>query len=240
MDIIPAIDLREGTCVRVFGNTTPAEIYTDDPVEQAVLLAQMGATKIHITDLDAAFSGHLCNLRVIQEMAKLPNISLQLSGGVRSLADIATLDGLGVEYIVVGVRFLGNKDLLKEAYAKYGERIIPGVDARDGLVAIEGYELSLSKTVSMLLDEIGSLNISKILYTDLRRYGSMQGPNFQGIEDLVEESRLDVMVAGGVSDYASLLRLKEIGVAGAVIGKAIYAGNIELQRAMELAAKANK
>lgn len=237
MEIIPAIDLREGACARVFGEVSPAEIYTDNPLEQAIIFKQLGATQIHITDLDGSFSGHLCNLRVVQEIAEKSGLSLQLSGGVRSLEDIATLSELGVNHIVVGNHFLNNRSLLKQAFAKYGEHIVPGVDGRDGMVAIEGFETSLSKSVSVLLKEIKELGMSRILYTDLRRYGSMKGPNFAGITELVEGSGLQVMIAGGVSDYASLKRLKSIGIAGAVIGKAIYSGNIELQRAMQIGAE---
>ena len=131
MDIIPAIDLREGACARVFGEMSPADIYTDDPLEQAVIFKQLGAKQIHITDLDGSFSGHLCNLRVIQEMVELSGLDIQLSGGVRSLADIDTLINLGVEHVVVGVHFLNNHELIKRAYAKYGRQQTGG---REGTV----------------------------------------------------------------------------------------------------------
>ena len=235
MEIIPAIDLREGACARIFSDVSPAEIYSDDPLEQAVLFEQLGVKSVHITDLDGSFSGHLCNLRVIQDMLELSGLAIELVGGIRSMENIDTLIDLGVSRVVVGIQVLRDKELTKKAFDKYGDKILPGIDARDGMVAIEGFETSLGKTAAVALKEIQAMGINKIIYTDLRRYGSMKGPNFQGIEEMVETSGMDIVVAGGISDYKSLRRLKEIGVAGAVIGKAIYSGNIEIPRAMEIA-----
>lgn len=236
MEIIPAIDLREGACARIFSDVSPAEIYSDDPLEQAVIFKHLGVKSVHITDLDGSFCGHLCNLRVIQEMLELSGLAIELVGGIRSMENIDTLIDLGVSRVVVGVQVLRDKELTKKAFEKYGEKILPGIDARDGMVAIEGFETSLGKTAAMVLKEIKAMRINKIIYTDLRRYGSMKGPNFQGIEEMVETSGMEIVVAGGISDYQALRRLKDIGVAGAVIGKAIYSGNIELPRALEIAA----
>ena len=236
MEIIPAIDLREGACARIFSDVSPAEIYSDDPLEQAVIFKHLGVNSVHITDLDGSFCGHLCNLRVIQEMLELSGLAIELVGGIRSMENIDTLIDLGVSRVVVGVQVLRDKELTKKAFEKYGEKILPGIDARDGMVAIEGFETSLGKTAAMVLKEIKAMGINKIIYTDLRRYGSMKGPNFQGIEEMVETSGMEIVVAGGISDYQALRRLKDIGVAGAVIGKAIYSGNIELPRALEIAA----
>ena len=236
MEIIPAIDLREGACARIFSDVSPAEIYSDDPLEQAVIFKHLGVKSVHITDLDGSFCGHLCNLRVIQEMLELSGLAIELVGGIRSMENINTLIDLGVSRVVVGVQVLRDKELTKKAFEKYGEKILPGIDARDGMVAIEGFETSLGKTAAMVLKEIKAMGINKIIYTDLRRYGSMKGPNFQGIEEMVETSGMEIVVAGGISDYQALRRLKDIGVAGAVIGKAIYSGNIELPRALEIAA----
>lgn len=236
MEIIPAIDLRAGACARIFSEVSPSEIYTDDPVEQAVIFKQLGAQRLHITDLDGSFSGHLCNLRVLQEMLDISGLEIELSGGIRSMANIDTLIDLGVSRVVVGIQVLRDKELTRQAFAKYGEKILPGIDARDGMVAIEGFETSLGKTAAMLLKELKALGIKRIIYTDLRRYGSMKGPNFQGIEEMAKTSGLEIVVAGGIPDYQALRRLREIGVAGAVIGKALYAGNIELPRALTIAA----
>ena len=236
MEIIPAIDLREGACARIFSDVSPAEIYSDDPLEQAVIFKHLGVKSVHITDLDGSFCGHLCNLRVIQEMLELSGLAIELVGGIRSMENIDTLIDLGVSRVVVGVQVLRDKELTKKAFEKYGEKILPGIDARDGMVAIEGFETSLGKTAAMVLKEIKAMGINKIIYTDLRRYGSMKGPNFRGIEEMVETSGMEIVVAGGISDYQALRRLKDIGVAGAVIGKAIYSGNIELPRALEIAA----
>jgi phosphoribosylformimino-5-aminoimidazole carboxamide ribotide isomerase len=235
LDIIPAIDLREGECARIFGDLTPTAIYSDDPLEQAILFQKAGVESVHITDLDGSFSGHLCNLRVIQEMVECSGLLIQLGGGVRSMEHIDTLANIGVSSIVLGAPFLRNAELTQKAFAKYGDRVVPGVDGRDGMVAIEGFETLVSKSVNALLKEIKAMGMRKVIYTDLLRYGTMKGPNFERIREMVETSGLQVVVAGGISDYNALKRLKEMGVAGAIVGKAIFSGVIELKRAMKIA-----
>lgn len=129
MEIIPAIDLREGACARIFSDVSPAEIYSDDPLEQAVIFKHLGVKSVHITDLDGSFCGHLCNLRVIQEMLELSGLAIELVGGIRSMENIDTLIDLGVSRVVVGVQVLRDKELTKKAFEKYGEKILPGIDA---------------------------------------------------------------------------------------------------------------
>ena len=235
MEIIPAIDLREGACARIFGDAAPSSLYTDDPLEQAIIFKQLGVERIHITDLDAAFCGHLCNLRIIQEIVEYSGVKVQLAGGVRTMEHITTLADLGVDEIVLGVPVLRNSELTAKAVSLYGQRVVPGVDGRDGMVAIEGFETSVSKSVTKFLKEIRKQGIKRVVYTDLRRYGTMKGPNYDGIREVIEVSGMEVSIAGGISDYESLQKLKDMGVKGAIIGKAIYSGTIELPRAVEIA-----
>lgn len=237
MDIIPAIDLREGACARVLGDKTPEHsVYSDDPLEQAIILKDLGAEWVHITDLDGAFSGHLCNLRIIQELTEYSGVKVQHSGGVRSLENISTLLSLGVSRVVLSSAVLRNGELTAKAFAQYGDRVIPGVDGRDGMAAIEGFETSAAKSVIKLLAEIRAIGMEKIIYTDLRRYGTMKGPNFEGIAEIIESSGMKTVIAGGVCTYEAIEKLKAMGAESLIIGKAIYTGAIDLRKAMEIAA----
>ena len=141
MEIIPAIDIREGACARVLGDIPPeANIYSENPLEQAIIMRELGAEWVHITDLDGAFSGHLCNLHNIQEIVELGGVKVQHSGGIRSLEHISTLLSMGVGRVVLSASILRNHDLVRQAYERFGDQVIPGVDARDGAVSIEGFE----------------------------------------------------------------------------------------------------
>lgn len=236
MEIIPAIDLREGACARVLGDKLPEHgVYSDDPLEQAIILKDLGAEWVHITDLDGAFSGHLCNLRIIQELVEYSGIKVQHSGGIRSLEHISTLLSLGVGRVVLSSAVLRNTELTAKAFDKFGDQIIPGVDGRDGMAAIEGFETSAAKSVVKLLAEIRAIGIRKILYTDLRRYGTMKGPNFEGIAEIIETSGMKTVIAGGISTYEAIEKLKAMGADSLIIGKAIYTGAIDLKRARQIA-----
>ena len=236
MEIIPAIDLREGACARVLGDNHPEQaVYSDDPLEQAVILKGLGASRVHITDLDGAFSGHLCNLRIIQELVEYSGVKIQLSGGIRSLEHMDTLISLGVDKVVLGAAILRNASLTAKAFEKHGDKVIPGVDGRDGMVAIEGFETSAAKSVVKLMAEIKDIGINQAIYTDLRRYGTMKGPNFEGIEEIISTSGLKITVAGGISQYQSIEKLKDMGAGAIIIGKAIYAGVIDFIKARQIA-----
>jgi phosphoribosylformimino-5-aminoimidazole carboxamide ribotide isomerase len=230
LQIIPAIDLREGACARILGDFNVSKhIYSADPLTQVLLLKDAGAKMIHITDLDGSFSGRPCNLQVIQDIVDYAELDIQLSGGVRKLQDIDTLINLGVKRVVLSAAMLRQPQIVAEALAKYDERLLAGIDGRDGKIAIEGFEASVSTTVQHQLKVVKELGMQEIVYTDLRRDASLKGPNFAGIQTIVQESGLKICTAGGISSLEAVEKLKEIGVAGAVIGKAIYTGAIDLK-----------
>lgn len=237
MEIIPAIDIREGACARVLGDVSPeANIYSEDPLEQAIIMRELGAEWVHITDLDGAFSGHLCNLHNIQEIVELSGVKVQHSGGIRSLEHVSTLLSMGVSRVVIGASILRNQALVRQAYERFGDQILPGVDGRDGSVSIEGFETATSTTVMKLLQDLEEIGFEHILYTDLRRYGTMRGPNLDGIQQVLDNTRMKVWVAGGVSDYDTIERLKSLlRIEGVVIGKAIYTGTLDLRKVQGLA-----
>lgn len=236
MEIIPSIDLREGECARILGaDENTQHIRSMDVVEQALILRDLGARWVHITDLDGRFSGHLCNLRIVQEILKKSGLRMQHSGGVRKLEDAETLLSLGVDRVVVGINFLRNREQTKQAIQRFGNRIAPGLDGKNGMVANEGFEMAVETSVISLLKDMEALGVERFVYTDRRRVGAMQGPNFEGISEVLPGTRMKAIVAGGVKSYDDIRRLKEMGVEAVIIGKAIYMGSIELKKAEELA-----
>ena len=234
MDIIPAIDIREGACARIFGDAEPASVYTDDPLEQAIVFKQLGAKTVRLTDLDACFCGHPCNLPMLREMVDYSGVNIQLAGGVRTMGDIDMLMETGVDELVLGVHVLRDQELTKAALAKYGERLIPGLDCKDGIVSIEGFETSVSRTLQDLLQDIKEVGFRKYIYTDLHRHGSMRGPDVDEIRDILSLSDMQVTAAGGIADYDSLRRLKELGISRVIIGKALYHGVLKLDKAVAI------
>lgn len=236
MQIIPAIDLREGACSRILGDTAGVRhIYSNDPLQQVLLLKEAGAHLVHITDLDGAFSGHLCNLRVIQELVDYADIDIQLSGGIRSLSHIDTLLSVGVKRVVMSAAMQRYPEMVAAAVEQYGERVLAGIDGRDGMVTTEGFETTVRTTVQLQLEKLRQLGMKQIVYTDLRRAGALKGPNYSGIEDIVKTGGLEVFVAGGVSTLEAVERLKNLGAAGVIIGKAIYTGAVDLPTAIAAA-----
>lgn len=237
MEIIPAIDIREGACARVLGDKAPdANIYSENPLEQAIVMRELGAEWIHITDLDGAFCGHLCNLHNIQEVVELSGVKVQHSGGIRSLEHISTLLSMGVSRVVLSAAVLRNKTLVRQAYEKFGDQVIPGVDGRDGSVSIEGFETVTNTEVPSLMADLEEAGFSQVLYTDLRRYGTMRGPNMADIRQVASSTKMKIWVAGGVSNCDSISELKTVpGVEGIIIGKAIYTGAIDLRKALAIA-----
>ena len=236
MDIIPSIDLREGECARILGAESDTQpIRSMDVVEQALILRDLGAEWLHITDLDGRFSGHLCNLRLIQEILQKSGLKIQHSGGVRKLEDAETLISLGVDRVVVGINFLRNKALTKTAIERFGSRIVPGLDGKNGMVANEGFEMAVDTSVITLIREIEEMGAERIVFTDRRRVGAMRGPNYDGISEVLSGTKLKTIVAGGIKSYDDIKRLKDMGAEAVIVGKAIYLGKIELKQAEEIA-----
>lgn len=236
MEIIPSIDLREGECARILGAEEDTQaIRSMDVVEQAMILRDLGAKWVHITDLDGRFSGHLCNLRLVQEILQKSGLRMQHSGGVRKLEDAETLISLGVDRVVVGVNFLRDRALTRAAFERFGDRIVPGLDGKNGMVASEGFEMAVDTSVLTLLKDMEALGVERFVFTDRRRVGAMSGPNFEGIAEVLAATRMKTIVAGGVKSYDDLKRLKAMGAEAAIVGKAIYMGRIQLKQAEEIA-----
>lgn len=236
MEIIPAIDLREGQSIRLLGEEAEqVAIYHDDVLEQVLAFKEAGAKWVHITDLDGAFSGRLGNLKIIQELVDKNNVNIQFSGGIRTKNDIETVLGIGVDRISLGTAAIRDANLVRWACQKYGSKIALGLDSRDGLVALEGYESPVGKTADKLIAEMKDCGVEYLIYTDIRRDGSMKGPNLEAIEKVIKNSGMKVIVCGGIDSLACVQKLCDFQAAGAVIGKAIYMGAINLPEAIALA-----
>ncbi len=237
MLIIPAIDLRDGRCVRlVQGEPGTETVYSDEPVEMALRWEELGAPCLHVVDLDGAFTGEPQNLDVIKEMVEAVKIPIQLGGGIRSLETVEKLINIGVDKVILGTAAILSPKLVKECVQKFGEKIMVGIDGKDGLVAIEGWETTVETRVEDLAQEIASLGVKRIVFTDTRRDGTLRGPNVEATKSVAQVSGLKVIASGGVSNYDDLRNLKaieECGIEGIIMGKALYSGSINLQEALE-------
>lgn len=237
--IIPAIDLKDGKCVRLYqGRKEEATVFSRDPVAVAKAWEEAGARLLHLVDLDGAFSGVQKNVQVIKEILKEVKIPVQLGGGIRSLETIERLLDQGISRVILGTSAIENPRLIEKACALYGERIVLGLDAKDGRVAIQGWEEQVTKTYLELAEEMKNLGIQRVIFTDIKRDGTLQGPNLESTRQLAEKTSLKVIASGGISsldDIRNLLALEPYGVEGAIVGKALYTGSIRLEEALALA-----
>ena len=232
MQIIPAIDLREGACARILGDSAAHDIYSNDPLQQVLLLKEAGARLVHITDLDGAFSGHICNLTVLQEITAFGGVDIQISGGVRQLAHIETLLALGIKRVVLSVTMQREPNLVAQALELYGNQVLAGLDGRNGITVTEGFETTVRTTVHRQIEMLREAGMKRIIYTDLCRTGALKGPYFEGIAEIIRKGGLEVIVAGGIASLQAIAKLKALGAAGVIIGKAIYTGAIDLAQAI--------
>lgn len=235
MIIFPAIDIKDGKCVRLKqGRFEDMDVYFDNPVEVAKKWESKGADFIHIVDLDGAKDGKSKNFEIIREIASTVNIPIQVGGGIRSEEAVRTLVEAGVNRVILGTAAVNDQELLKSLVEKYKEKIVVSIDAKDGVVAIDGWiNLSDRKSTEFvkLLDQIG---VKTIVYTDIAKDGMMEGPNFDMYKEVSEISGIDVIASGGVSTIADVKTLKDMDIYGAIIGKALYIDNIKLEEALEV------
>ncbi|MDD5485985.1 MAG: 1-(5-phosphoribosyl)-5-[(5-phosphoribosylamino)methylideneamino]imidazole-4-carboxamide isomerase [Dehalococcoidales bacterium] len=234
MEIIPAIDIRAGQCVRLYQGDYSAEtVYSFNPVSKAHEWVAQGATRLHVVDLDGAARGEIVNLDIIREIAQGLLIPVQVGGGVRSIKDIENLFKAGVDRVILGTTAVENYELVKEACRRFKDSIIVGIDARDGKIAIKGWKQSTEITAVSLARDMVQLGVRRFIYTDISRDGTLTEPNFCAVFELLDSIRTPVIAAGGVSRPIHLKVLKQLGVEGAIIGKALYTGDINLKQALD-------
>ena len=235
IDIIPAIDLRDGKCVRLFqGDYAQETVYDDDPLAVALRWQAAGAQRIHIVDLDGAAAGDVVNIKVVENIANAVLVPTQLGGGIRTLETITQVLKAGVERVILGTIAVEKPDLVKAACARYPDCIIVSIDARDGQVATRGWLKGTSLSMVKLAQDMAALGVKRFIYTDISRDGTLTGPNYTAITELIQAIRLPVIAAGGISTLEHLRELKKLGVEGAIIGKAIYSGDIDLRKAVAI------
>ena len=234
MDIIPAIDVLGGRCVRLYqGDYDKQTVYSDDPAGVALYWEKEGASRIHVVDLDGAASGNRLNLAIIGRIAKGINIPIQVGGGIRDLTSAEELLGIGVSRIIMGTSAIEQPGLVKQACLSFGaQAVVIGVDARDGMVALRGWREVSSVKVLELVDDMIALGVNRIIYTDIYKDGTLTEPNFDAIEELVNGSGVSVIASGGISSIDHLKRLRDLGAEGAIIGMALYTGAINLEEAI--------
>ncbi len=234
MIIYPAVDIRNGRCVRLLQGRFDSEtVYGCDPVEMAKKWASIGAEWLHVVDLDGARSGASKNRSIIADIVKQVGISVQTGGGIRTIDDIDEVMALGAARAVLGTAAVKNPQLAKEAVDKYRDRIAVGIDAKDGKVAMEGWETISGQDAVEFAKRIEQLGVSVIIYTDISTDGMLTGPNLKAVEKMVGTVGIDVIASGGVSSIQDLINLKNTGAAGAITGKAIYTGAIDLSQALK-------
>ncbi len=236
MIIYPAIDIKDGRCVRlVQGQFNDVTVYSDNPIEMAYRFEQLGAEYIHVVDLDGARLGCPQNTAVISEMAVKLGIPVQLGGGIRTIETIEIILCKGIERVILGTSAVNDQELVKQAVRSFGKNLAVAIDAKDGLVAIEGWAKTSEFTAIGFAKKMEELGAKVIIYTDISRDGMLKGPNLKAMEEMVKAVKIDVIASGGVTSLQDIKDLKNIGVSGAIVGKALYTGDIDLKEAIAAA-----
>ncbi|NGX97964.1 MAG: 1-(5-phosphoribosyl)-5-[(5-phosphoribosylamino)methylideneamino]imidazole-4-carboxamide isomerase [Candidatus Afipia apatlaquensis] len=234
MIIFPAIDLKEGKCVRLYqGKMSSAEVVAEDPLSNAKRLKDGGAEYIHIVDLDGAVKGSPQNLDIIKEIVNKVDIPVQLGGGIRDIETIDKIIDAGVSKVILGTAALNKPDLLIDALNIYREKIAVGIDAKAGLVAVDGWINVSDINYIDFGKKMESIGVKTIIYTDIGRDGTLKGANLKELSDLKSSVSCRIIASGGVSSVKDITALKNIGMYGAIIGKALYNGDIFLSDAIE-------
>ena len=242
MVIFPAIDIRDGKCVRLFkGDFAQETVYGDKPDEMALKWQALGGEFLHLVDLDGARAKKPVNLEVIKKIVAAVKIPVELGGGIRTMENIDEVLSLGVRRVILGSVAVQNPALVKEACAKYGDRIVVGIDAKDGIVAVDGWGVSGNVEASVLAKKMAEAGVKTIIYTDISRDGTLSGCNVEATAKLAEVSGINVVASGGVSnieDIKALLPYADKGIEGVIVGKSIYTGSLDLQEAIRVAREA--
>ncbi|WP_251859612.1 1-(5-phosphoribosyl)-5-[(5-phosphoribosylamino)methylideneamino]imidazole-4-carboxamide isomerase [Clostridium sp. Marseille-Q2269] len=235
MIILPAIDLKDGKCVRLYqGDFKASKVVSGDPIDLALRFKENGAQCIHIVDLDGALTGEIKNLTIISSIIKAVNVPIEFGGGIRSLDTIDMLIGAGIERVILGTAALNNKELIEKAVKKYNRKITIGIDAKNGKVAVNGW-LNVSSTNYIdLAKKMENIGVQNIIFTDIGKDGTLNGPNLNQLKNLNDCVNCNIIASGGVKDIEDLKAIKKMNIYGTIVGKAIYSGNIDLKEAIKI------
>ncbi len=235
MDIIPAIDIKDGKCVRLFqGNYSKEKVFGDDLIEIASKWIDMGAKRLHIVDLDGAKDGSQKNISILKKLIKFSNIPIQIGGGIRKFSDAKYLFELGVDKIIFGTSAVKNPDEIKSTIEKYSSKfVIVGIDAKNGMVQTNGWLIESQISSNILFKNMIDIGVEQFIYTDVTRDGTLSEPNYEQIIEILDNFKVKLTVAGGVATIDHLMKLKSIGAHSAISGMALYEGKINLREAIK-------
>jgi phosphoribosylformimino-5-aminoimidazole carboxamide ribotide isomerase len=239
MQILPAIDLKNGKCVRLLqGKKDRETVYSDDPARMALRWQGEGAGYLHLVDLDGAFEGQSKNVGAIRAIVEAINIPAELGGGIRTMGTITRLLSLGLDRVIFGTVAITEPNLVRRAVERFGpQKIVVGIDAKNGDVAVKGWEEISEVPALELALKMKGLGVERIIYTDISKDGMMVGPNVAATKQLAQQSGLKVIASGGISslkDVQHVAALEPFGIDGMIIGKALYEGAIGLREALAL------
>lgn len=236
MIILPAIDLLGRKAVRLLkGDYNQVTVYSDSPLEVAEKFKSLGATHIHMVDLDGAKYGTAPNMDIVAEVAEKTGLFIEIGGGIRSMETVKKYIDAGISRVILGTAAICDEDFLKEAVKAYGEKIAVGADVKDGKIAVKGWLEQSDVTLDEFFLKMQYLGVKNIICTDISRDGAMRGTNLELYRELSAKYSLDITASGGVSSIEDVKRLREMNLYGAIIGKAYYAGAVDLKEAIEVA-----
>jgi len=234
MRIYPAIDIKDGNCVRLLqGRFSDVTVYGNSPAEMAKKWESLGGEFIHVVDLDGALKGAGINAKAIEEICKSVNVPVQTGGGIRSMEDIEARLNCGINRVIIGTKAVSDAEFVKKAVEKYGDKIVIGIDAKDGMVAIEGWEKTSEFTAVEFAKKMVDLGVKTIVYTDIATDGTLAGPNVEAMREMAAAVDADIIASGGVGSLEHILSLLDTGVEGVIVGKALYTEKVNLTEAIE-------
>lgn len=234
MRIYPAIDIKDGNCVRLLrGDFSQQTIYGNDPAEMAKKWEALGGEYIHVVDLDGALKGHGVNAAAIKRICEAVSVPVQTGGGIRTMDDIEKKLECGIARVIIGTKAVSDSAFVKEAVRNYGDKIVIGIDAKDGMVAIEGWEKTSEYKAVEFAQKMADIGVKTIIYTDIAMDGTLMGPNVCAMEEMVRASGIDIIASGGVGSLEHIKMLVPTGVEGVITGRALYTGNISLGDAIK-------
>lgn len=242
MEVIPAIDLRQGRCVRlVQGDLRDETVYSQEPVSMAKLWKLKGARWLHVIDLDGAFTGRPQNMEHVRDIISATGLSVQMGGGIRDLKTVERVLKIGVKRVILGTQVVQNKSFVQEAVRAFPKAIWVGVDAKKGWVAIKGWKIVTKIQAVELAREMEGFGVEGLIFTDIQKDGMLKGPNVQSTREIARAVKIPVIASGGITrlrDIERFRRLERLGVRAVVIGKALYSGALDLKDAVRAAAAA--
>jgi len=233
MEIIPAIDIKDGKCVRLYqGDYNQQTIFDEDPINVALRWKSQGASWLHVIDLDGAATGEPKNITTVEDIIRAGDLQIEFGGGLRQEKTIADMLCKGVKRVILGTIAIENPTLVKSLCHRFGDAVVIALDAREGRMSTHGWQKNTTVDVLLFAKQAMKLGIGRFIYTDIQRDGTLTEPNFDSIKKLVTELKVPVIASGGISKLEHLRRLSDLGADGAIIGKALYTGDINLHEAI--------